>query len=106
MPMVKPFPMEYTDYRYGQPRLYQDITVYSFTDFWPDRMDAILQHHTDTGHRIRIALYDHGPAEGYPERLRRMLRPWAFEEQQVGWDDGLGVDWLLVVDGRAGQGAP
>ena len=106
MPMVVPFPMEYTDYRYGQPRLYQGITVYSFTDFWPDRMDAILQHHTDAGHKVWVALYDHGPADGYPERLKRMLRPWSFEDRQVGGDDGLGVDWLLVIDGRAGQGNP
>jgi hypothetical protein len=106
MPMVVPFPMEYTDYRYGQPRQYQDITVYSFTDFWPDRMDAILQHHSDQGHRVWVALYDHGPAQGYPERLKRLLRPWAFEARQVGTDDGLGVDWLLVIDGRAGQGSP
>ena len=106
MPMVEPFPMEYTDYRYGQPRLYQGITVYSFTDFWPDRMDAILQHHTGEGHTVWVALYDHGPAQGYPDRLRRMLRPWAFDQEQVGGDDGLGVDWLLEIRGRAGEEAP
>ena len=106
MPMVEPFPMEYTDYRYGQPRDYQGVTVYSFTDFWPDRMDAILRHHTDSDHRVWVALYDHGPAQGYPERLRRMLRPWSFDEEQVGWDDGLGVDWLLRIDGRAGLEHP
>jgi len=104
MPMVEPFAMEYTDYRYGQPRLYQGITVYSFTDFWPDRMDAILQHHTEQGHIVWVAMYDHGPAQGYPERLRRTLRPWAFEDEQVGGDDGLGVDWLFRITGRAEQG--
>jgi len=104
MPMVEPFPMEYTDYRYGQPRLYQGITVYSFTDFWPDRMDAILRHHTEQGQTVWIALYDHGPAQGYPDRLRRTLRPWSYEDEQVGADDGLGVDWLFSVHGRAGAG--
>ncbi len=104
MPMVEPFPMEYTDYRYGQPRLYQGITVYSFTDFWPDRMDAILKHHTEQEQQVWIALYDHGPALGYPDRLRRTLRPWAFDEEQVGSDDGLGVDWLMRVHGRAERG--
>ncbi len=101
MPMVEPFAMEYTDYRYGQPRSYEGLTVYSFTDYWPDRMDAILKHHTDSGHRVFVALYDHGPAQGYPERMRRLLRPWAFEERSVGTDDGLGVDRLVVITGRA-----
>lgn len=103
MPMVEPFAMEYTDYRYGQPRAYEGLVVYSFTDFWPARMDAILQHHTASGHKVWVALYDHGPAQGYPERMRRLLRPWAFEERSVGTDDGLGVDRLVVVSGRAGQ---
>ncbi len=104
LPMVEPFPMEYTDYRYGQPRSYGGVVVYSFTDFWPARMDAILQHHIDGGHRVWVALYDHGPALGYPDRLKRLLRPWRYEEEQVGWDDGLGVDHLVVISGRAGGG--
>jgi hypothetical protein len=103
--MVAPFPMVYTDYRFGQPRAYGDLTFYTFTDFWPDRMDAILRHHTSAGRRVFVALYDHGPAQGYPERLRRLLRPWAWDERAVGTDAGLGVDRLFVVTGRAGSGA-
>jgi hypothetical protein len=106
LPMVKPFPMEYTDYRYGQPRLYEGLIVYSFTDFWPARMDAILEHHIDSGQRVWVALYDHGPAADYPDRLRRLLRPWSYEEQPVGTDGGLGIDVVMLIDGRADRGGP
>ncbi|MFH1470087.1 MAG: hypothetical protein ABIO70_37225 [Pseudomonadota bacterium] len=106
MPMVAPFPMEYTDYRYGQPRAYGDLTFYTFTDLWPDRMDAILRHHTEAGHRVFIVVYDYSPAQAFLVRLHRLLRPWASEERAVGTDEGLGVDHLLVVSGRAAPGVP
>jgi hypothetical protein len=106
MPMVEPFPLLYTDYRYGQPRAYGALTVYTFTDLWPDRMDAILRHHTGGGHRVFVAVYDYSPAQAFLERLRRSLRPWVVEERPVGTDEGLGVDHLFVVTGQAGGGAP
>ncbi len=104
-PIARPFLFQYTDYRFGQPRRYGQLTVYSFTDFWPARMDAILAHHTQLGNQVFVALYDHGPAADYPARLRKLLRPWAFEERQVGMDSGLGRDWLLVVSGLAAEGS-
>ncbi len=98
MPMARPFTFDYTDYRFGQPRSYHDLLIYTFTDFWPARMDAIIQHHLSSHNRVWVALYDHAPARDYPERLHRVLRPWKYTEKWVGTDEGLGRDLLLLVE--------
>jgi hypothetical protein len=105
-PVSRPFPFDYTDYQFGQPRLYQGRVIYTFTDFWIDRMDRILSHHIQAGQTVWIALYDHGPAHRYPERLDYVLRPWKTQTQSVGDDRwGLGVDQLVEVMGYAQEGS-
>lgn len=106
-PMARDFPFDYTDYQYGQPRRFGAFTVHTFTDLWPDRMDAIVTVALEQGHRVWVALYDHGPARAYPERLERVLRPFTWTREAVGTDVGLGVDLLYLVTGdAAGDGVP
>ncbi len=100
-PAVRPFDFDYTDYQFGQPRDFDGRVVYTFTDFWADRMDSVLAHHLDGGHSVWVVLYDHGPAHRYPERLEHLLRPWKSRFESVGTDRwGLGVDRLAHVTGR------
>jgi len=104
-PAVRPFDFDYTDYQFGQPRAFNERSVYTFTDFWADRMDRVLAHHVEAGQSVWVVLYDHGPAHRYPERLAHLLRPWMHSDRTVGGDPwGLGVDRLVHVTARVNRG--
>lgn len=105
MPIARPVPFEYTDYRYGQPRRFQGLTVHTSTELSEVALDHVASEALAHG-RLFVVLADHGPAAGLQARVERALRPYAPTRREVGEDLGLGVDLLYRVEGppRAGEG--
>ncbi len=100
MPIARPVAFEYTDFRYGQPRLYDGRTVHSSTELHPRTFDHVAAAALAQG-RLWVVLADHGPATGLVERVERALRPYTWTGEDVGEDVGLGVDRLYRVEGVA-----
>lgn len=104
MPILRPVPFEYADYRYGQPRGFRGRTFLSSTELSEQALDHMAPVLLAQG-RLYVVLADHGPAAGLVARVERALRPYAFTEEEVGADQGLGRDRLYRVTGRA-EAAP
>ena len=92
-----PDSFEYTDYRFGQPRVMDGRIVHTSTSLDPAVVDLVVGWHVDAGRDITFVLYDHGPANDYPGMLEGALKPWNPTCIDVGEDVGLGVDMLCEV---------
>lgn len=95
MPIVKPVPMEYKDYRFGHPRQWRDRVIHTSTELDAAAFDAVARQVLADGHTVWVVLYDHSPASGLKDRVSRTLRPYVVDARPVGDDLGLGVDWLF-----------
>lgn len=104
MPIARPVDFEYTDYRYGQPREHRGRVIHSSTELDEQAFDHVAAVALQRG-RLFVVLADHGPAAGLVQRVERCLRPYRVEEEAVGEDRGLGVDWLYRVQGLAEEPA-
>ncbi|HJN78138.1 MAG TPA: hypothetical protein QGF58_29765 [Myxococcota bacterium] len=93
----RPGSFEYTDYRFGQPRVMNGRIVHTSTSLDPAVVDLVVGWHLDAGREVVFVLYDHGPANDYPGMLRGALKPWDATCIQVGEDVGLGTDLLCEV---------
>ena len=100
MPIARPVLFEYKDYRYGQPRIWQQRTIHSSTELDAAAFDHVAQAVFSEGHRVLIVLYDYAPAAGLVERVERTLQPYQYEWRTVGLDVGLGADRVAIVEGR------
>ena len=101
MSIAHPVSFEYKDYRYGQPRIWNDLTVHTSTELDAAAFDHVAAAVLERQQRLWVVLYDHSPATGLVERIERTLRPYDYAWQLVGKDQGLGVDRVAIV-----QGAP
>ena len=88
---------EFTDYKFGQPRLMDGRIVHTTTSLQPAVVDAVLRWHTEAGRDCFFVLYDHSPAHDYLGLLERSLQPWSPRCVEVGQDYGLGVDVYCQV---------
>ena len=94
---------EFTDYRYGQPRVMEiagmgQRIVHTTTSLEPAVVDQVIGWHHQAGRRIVFVLYDHSPANDYPGFLRTTLGPHSPRCAEVADDVGLGRDLLCEVD--------
>lgn len=101
MPRLRPFAHEYTDPRFGQPRVWRGRTVLSSTDLDAGAFDAVAGGVLGAGGRVWVVLYDEDPAPGLVPAVARVLRPYQVQASRVGDAGPLGQDWLYRVDGRA-----
>lgn len=92
-----PTSFEYTDYRFGQPRVMDGRIVHTTTSLEPAVVDQVVGWHLAEGRTMAFVLYDHGPANDYPGMLRSALKPWKASCIQIGEDVGLGIDELCEV---------
>jgi hypothetical protein len=99
MPIARPVPLEYQDYRFGHPREWRGRVLHTSTELDPAAFDQIAAQRLGAGGRVFVVLYDHAPASGLKARVARVLRPYATTGVEVGEDAGLGVDWLVAVEG-------
>jgi hypothetical protein len=99
MPIARPIPFEYTDYRFGHPRDWRGRVIHTSTELDEQAFDAVAAARLEAGGAVWVVLYDHAPAHGLKARVERAMRPYVSETRAVGTDDGLGTDWLFVVEG-------
>ncbi|MCB9777426.1 MAG: hypothetical protein H6742_02555 [Alphaproteobacteria bacterium] len=101
MPIARPVPFEYVDYRYGQPRGFRGRVVHTSTELDEQAFDhvasAVLPPAGEG--RVFVVLADHGPATGLIDRVERALRPYRLDARVVGDDVGLGADRLYLLTG-------
>jgi hypothetical protein len=83
MPLAYPVDFEYRDYRYGQPRTWQDRTVHSSTELYAAPFDAIAQSTLKAEGELWVVLYEYEHAQGLVARIERVLRPYEWEMQEV-----------------------
>ncbi len=88
---------EFTDYKFGQPRVMDGRIVHTTTSLQPAVVDAVLRWHTEAGRSAFFVLYDHSPARDYTGMLERTLQPWSPRCVEVGEDRGLGADVYCQV---------
>lgn len=115
---------EFVDPRFGQPRVWGERVVHSSVDLVEgeinpgcqrrytasDAFESAVGWHLDTGKRVWVILYDHGPACDMPGGMDWALRNFKLGELSpddpsspclwVGEDRGLGRDRLCVVESR------
>ena len=99
MPIAKPVAFEYKDYRYGQPRTVNGITMHSSTELESAAFDHVASVAVDGERTLWIVLYDYSPANGMVGRIERVLQPYESTWASVGDDRGLGADQLVRVEG-------
>lgn len=93
---------EFTDYRYGQPRVMalpdgSTRVVHTTTSLEPAVVDQVIGWHQDAGRQIVFVLYDHSPANDYPGFLKSTLAPHQPRCAEVGADVGLGTDLVCTL---------
>ncbi len=99
LPIARPVSFEYTDYRFGQPRVADGVQVHTSTELYDGPFDHIARDRLKQGAKLVVVLYDHGPATGINERLERVLQPYVVTWREVGEDRGLGRDRVAFVTG-------
>ena len=99
MKLARPVPFEYKDYRYGQPRIWNEKTIHTSTELDAAAFDHVAEATFKKGRRIWLVMYDHSPATGLMERIERTLQPYKSTWTTVGEDRGLGPDKLAIVEG-------
>jgi hypothetical protein len=99
MPIARPVDFEYKNYRYGQPREFDGLTIHTSTELDDASFDHVAEEAIQRGARIWLVLYDHGPASGLVERVERTLQPYSYSWTAVGEDLGLGVDKVATIRG-------
>jgi len=99
MAIARPVSFEYKDYRYGQPRSWNQVTLHSSTELDEAAFDHVATASIERGATVWLVLYDHGPATGLDKRILRTLEPYEYSWQWVGADRGLGVDGLARIEG-------
>jgi len=104
---------EYTDWRYGQPRTYEDHVIHTSVDLvegtieegcvrtFDSRLpfEETTRRHLLDGRRVWVLLYDYSPACDAIGGMMYALVPFRFTCERVGDDVGLGADMLCLVDG-------
>jgi len=97
MAIARPVLFEYKDYRYGQPRTWNDRTIHTSTELDASAFDHVAAVTLERGHTVWVVLYDHSPATGLMSRLERVLQPYEATWRTVGDDRGLGRDEVVAV---------
>ena len=117
MPIARPVPFDYVDYRYGQPRKWGPLTVHTSVELSDDIFDQVVGATLAEGGRAWLVLYEHAPATGLAARVARTLRPYETMSWQVefpaqpgmlgaeglGGSELLGADLVVRIDSVAGQ---
>lgn len=105
MPRATHVHHDLADWRYGHPRWAGGLELRTSTELAWGPLDAVLAAAQARGAGAWVVLYDHAPAAGLDERVRRALRAWApVQTEQVGADLGLGVDLLMHIPPPPGRG--
>ena len=104
---------EYTDWRYGQPRMYNDNVIHTSVDLVEGTIEEgcirtfdsrapfeeTTIRHLGDGRRVWVLLYDYSPACDAIGGVMYAMSPFSFSCERVGDDVGLGADMLCLVDG-------
>jgi hypothetical protein len=98
MTIARPVDFEYKDYRYGQPRTWNGRTVHTSTELDSMAFDHVAVATLERGSKVWVVLYDHAPATGLTDRLKRVLQPYDTRWRTVGDDRGLGRDRVVTVE--------
>ncbi|MBO87837.1 MAG: hypothetical protein CL927_21000 [Deltaproteobacteria bacterium] len=94
---------DFTDWLWGQPRRIGGRTVHTSTELDSARFDRVVEAAFERHARVFVVLYDHGPATGLLERVKRTVRIYTPEQSVIARDQGLGDDhvWRLSPPGES-----
>jgi hypothetical protein len=99
MSIARPVLFEYKDYRYGQPRSWNGLTIHTSTELDATAFDHVVGAALKGGNKVLVVIYDHSPATGLTDRLKRVLQPYETTWRMVGDDRGLGRDQVVTLRG-------